>query len=409
MTAAAKAHAKYRAPSSAKRWLSCPYTAQLIAMYPNEPTEASLKGDYWHELMEDTIRFGVVPSHASPDEAEAMDDLLIYVNKRIKEMTGPVQVYVEVQLQIPETGELGTVDILLVGQNEIEIIDEKSGYIVVDVKMNAQMLAYLCGAIALYGHKRKYTLTVHQPNYDHIEGTIRSFQPTTDDIEWFRQEIAYSIANDNEVKAGKHCKDTYCPHRGSCSAFLEYVQKDLALGWHPSELVSMDDETLSKALDMSDELGGWRNSLRSEAMKRIMNMDRSIPGYKVVKGRKQRQMKDAVGLVNSVAEHMGPDWAFKLFPDLEPLMISLDFPMVTTSVALKFLGTPKHVEDICKLYARAHSLPRGGWKQIYDNVAKPYIYETNTGLSLERAIDGRPAHKRGSEFSPIDTGLPNII
>jgi len=56
-----KTHAKYRQPSSAKRWLSCPFSAQIVAMYPNDETEASLKGDYWHELMEDRLVYCVPP------------------------------------------------------------------------------------------------------------------------------------------------------------------------------------------------------------------------------------------------------------------------------------------------------------------------------------------------------------
>jgi len=130
MTAIAKAHAKDRPPSAAKRWLSCPYTAQLVQLYPNEQTEASLKGDYWHELMEDTVVFGFTPPHASPDEQEAMEDLLAYVLKRKEAMGGKlVQIYVEQQLDIPETGDFGTADIILVGPSEIEVIDLKSGYV----------------------------------------------------------------------------------------------------------------------------------------------------------------------------------------------------------------------------------------------------------------------------------------
>ena len=55
-----------------------------------------------------------------------------------------------------------------------------------------------------------------------------------------------------------------------------------------------------------------------------------------------------------------------------------------------------------KQYARQHRLPAGGWKMLYDNVVGEYIKEQAGGLTLERAIDGRPAHKRGSEFGVLD-------
>jgi len=417
MTVTAQAaHAKHRAPSAAKRWLSCPYTAVLIALYPSMETEQSLKGDFWHEVMEDTIRFNCIPKYADPDVEEAMQDLLAYVRRRCSEMKGPVHIYVEERVDIPETGEFGTVDIILVGANEIEIIDEKSGYVPVSEKMNAQMLTYLCGVVELYGRRGKYRLTIHQPNYDHIDGPIRSFDCTDEELDWHRQEIKYSMNNPDEVKAGKHCKDTYCPHRGSCSVFAEYVKNDLSLGWHTSELVSMSDEDLSTALDAADELSGWRNSLRAEALKRIMNMDRKIHGYKVVKGRKQRAIHDPLRLVLSIRNTLGIEWLLGLFSDLEWIPDAESVLALATSdngvpdALLKQLGTAKQVEDLCKKYAQVNGLPRGGWKGVYENVAGPYIRETHSGLTLEKAIDGRPAHKRGSEFGPIaNPGTVSII
>lgn len=400
----ATAHAKNRAPSAAKRWLSCPYSALVTPMYPNDPTDASIKGDHWHELMEDQITFGTLPKTVDPDAAEAMEYLYEYVLKRVSEMGGPgkVKIYVEQQLDIPETGEFGTGDIILVSDKEIEIIDEKSGYVPVKVRLNAQLMCYLLGAIARFGTRGKYKLTLHQPNYDHIDGTLRSDDVTDKDIEWFRDQVAYSVKYENECKAGKHCKETYCPHRGTCEPFMQYVQKDLILGWHTSEIKSVSDEQLAIALDAADELSGWRNELRAEGMRRIMNLDRKIDGYKVVKGRKQRAVLNPLALINAVAEQMGGLWAVKLFPDLDHYLSHLtDFPMKADSKALKFLGTPKHIEDVIKVYAREHSLPRGGWKAVYDNVVGQFIRETASGLTLERAIDGRPAHKRGSEFGSL--------
>lgn len=369
-------------------------------MYDRADTAASEKGDLWHEHMETRIVFGTLPIECDPDAAEAMEALAEYVDKRFKEAGPGAKIYVEQQLDIPETGEFGTADIIIVSPILLEIDDEKSGYVPVKVKHNEQLMTYLLGAIAKYGPRPKYRLGIHQPNYDHIDGPVRYWEPTNEDIIAFRAEVLDSIANADRVLAGPHCKETYCEHRGACSAFAAYAQEDLALGWHTSELKSMDDTALAKALDASDELGGWRTELRAEAMRRIMNMDRGIHGYKVVKGRRNRTVADPRGLVISVSAAIGSDWACKLFPDLvwvPDLHDRLGYEEV-----LKHLGTPKHIEDVLKQYARQHSLPRNGWKMLYDNVVGEYIRETASGLTLERAIDGRPAHKRGSEFGVID-------
>lgn len=391
------AHAKNRPPSAAKRWLSCPYSAVVAPTYGNDPTAASDKGDLWHAGMETMVTLGTLPLDCDPDIAEAMEDLNDYVLKRFKEAGPGARIYVEEHLDIPQTGEFGTCDILIVCDEWLEIIDEKSGYIVVE-PTTEQLAVYLLGAIARFGPRPKYKLTIHQPNYDHIDGPIRSFEPTEQDLATLEYNIHLSITEPERVTAGSHCKATYCPHRGACEAFRAYCMDDLVLGWHSSELKSMDDLKLSEALDASDELGGWRNELRAEAMRRIINMDRNIPRYKVVKARKQRAVFDAPGLIANVQKQMGIEWARKMLPDLTwvPNL------QPTLPDALKCIGTPKHIEDVIKQFSRVTKMKRGAWKNVYTEVVGPYIRETNSGLTLERAIDGRPAHKRGSEFSAIN-------
>lgn len=405
-------HAKNRPPSAAKRWLPCPYSATVAPLYARDETDASLKGDLWHSLMEDLITFGTLPLTCDPDAAEMLQDLYDYVVKRFKELSRTpsfgevsVNIFVEQQLDIPETGEFGTADVVIVAYEYLEIIDEKSGYVPVKVEHNDQLMTYLLGAIALYGPRPKYRLTIHQPNYDHVGGPLRYWEPTNDDVANFRLRVLDSMSNADRVFAGPHCKETYCEHRGACAAFATYAQEDLSLGWHTSELKAMDDATLAKALDASDELGGWRNELRAEAMRRIMNMDRKIDGYKVVKGRRNRAVSDPNGLVNSVLGSLGLDWCRRLFPDL---VWVTDLPVEREEV-LKHLGSPKQIEDVLKEYARQYNLPRNGWKMLYDNVVGEYIRETASGLTLERAIDGRPAHKRGSEFGVIGPATSDIV
>jgi hypothetical protein len=172
------------------------------------------------------------------------------------------------------------------------------------------------------------------------------------------------------------------------------------------------------ALDASDELGGYRTELRVEAMRRILNMDRIINGYKVVKGRRSRSVIEPMKLVYAVRDQLGVEWAARMFPDFGWARLALEFEIAQSSLGeeiLKSLGTPKHIEDVIKQYARMSAISvRGGWKNVYDAVVGPYIRETANGLSLEKAIDGRPAHKRGNEFGvlnpPADgTNLTTII
>lgn len=402
------AHAKNYPPSSMKRSLPCPFSATAAQLYDREDTEQSLKGDMWHELLEDLLRFGTLSVHCDADAAEQLQDVYTYVSGRFKELGPETKILIEQRIDITETGEFGTADVVLISPEWLEIGDEKSGYVVVDVNHNAQMLTYLCGVIDTYGPRKHYRLWIHQPNYDHVDGPLRMWEPTEQDIAEHRARMRWMVANPDHVQAGPHCKETYCDHRGACEAFRVYCQTDLALGWHSSELKTMDDLKLAAALDASDQLAGWRTELRTEAMRRIMNMDRTVPGYKVVKGRRQRAVIKPRDLVLSVVRNLNQEWAAKLFPDLtwvDDIEDALGRYAHTGNIPeamLKNLGTPKHIEDVIKQYARVHHLPRGGWKALYDNVVGEYIRETASGLTLEKAIDGRPAHRRGSEFGEIN-------
>jgi hypothetical protein len=337
------AHAKNRPPSAAKRWLACPFSATVAPLYPNEDSEQSLKGDMWHALLEDLLTFGTLPPNCDPDAAEQLQDVYDYVVRRFKELGPETKLYVERRINITETGEFGTADIVIVAPTIIEVLDEKSGYVPVDVEQNDQMLTYLCGVIDEFGERPQYRLGIHQPNFDHIDGTLRFWEPhPVTDVLHHRDRLIWSMANPDHLKAGPHCKHTYCPHRGSCVAFGQYAQEDLSLGWHSSELKTMDDAALAKALDASDELGGWRTELRTEAMRRIMNMDRTIDGYKVVKGRRSRAVLDPLLLIGKVQDTMGIEWARKMLPDLS-WVPNLE---PTQPEALKCIGTPKHIEDV---------------------------------------------------------------
>jgi len=373
-------------------------------MYPRDDTDASLKGDMWHQLMEDLFTFGALPPEADPDAADALQDFYDYVMGLFKEYPGG-KLYVERQINIPETGEFGTGDIIYVHPMIIAVLDHKSGYVPVEVKWNYQMLTYLLGLIAEFGPRPRYLLGIHQPNYDHIDGAIRTWEPDASDVEIFRDKVLSSMERPDHMEAGPWCKETYCEHRGACEAFHTYAQDDLALGWHPSEVKAIDDAALAKALDAADELNGYRQQLRAEAMRRIMNMDRTIHGYKVVKGRRNRSVTQPRALVTAVLDTLGLDYARRLFPELAWLP-DLD---VLREEALKCLGTPAHIEKVLKQYAQVNKLPRGAWKQLYENVVGQYIRETAEGLTLERAIDGRPAHKRGSEFGVLDPAKATTV
>jgi hypothetical protein len=376
-----KAHAKKRPPSAADRWGACPGSSVAVQLYENEESDASTKGDFAHDWLETCVLFGIMePDTGDEDVSTNLAIVMEWIGQQRAHYGPDCQVYAEQVFEIPETGEFGTGDITFVSPQVLHIADYKNGYVLVEHERNRQMLTYLLGAIAKYGARSEYWITVIQPNASHIEGPIRTYRVTYEDIAAWREIIKWSMANEHLFVAGKHCKKSYCPHRGNCLTFLQYAQTEAADAWFPADVNAMSDEQLAKALDHAEVLHGLRDELRKAAMMRIMQMDRNIAGYKCVKGRRDREfleygpVKNVLRDVFNVPEHK----------------------MHTQSPL-----TVKGVEDLIKAYARQNGLPRGGWSQVWDNYLAEHVRENTGGLTLERATDARPAHRRGSEFGAL--------
>lgn len=373
-------HAKYRQPSSSERWLSCPGSVTQMQLYPNEPSEASIKGDRAHKLLELAIEWGVVPNDPDIDLVYSVMFALEWVNNQAKEYGKGVELYTEQQLEIPETGEVGTTDIIFVGKDFIHVIDYKNGYVPVDVKMHPQMMLYLCGAIAKWGERKHYKISIIQPNYVHVDGMVRHYEVTQDDLTWFRGEVQHAISNDY-LAAGKHCKKTYCPHRGSCQVFATWAPENLQLAWFPGELNGMTDDQLAEALDHADILQGWRDALRGEALRRMLHQDRKIDGYKLVKARKDRDFRS-------------PEHRDRVFDNLREFGVSEDQLYAKSPISVA--GVERVIKGIFKTQGR------NAWRKGMDTLCPDDMLSTATqSLTVEKAIDGRKPYSRGAEFTPL--------
>lgn len=381
------AHAKFRPPSAAHRWLSCAASVTVMPLYPNTESEAALKGTRDHRAFEVGILFGIQPDTGDVDSDLAVMGALDWVNKKRAEYGKDCKVYAERQYDIPQTGEFGTCDVTFVTPTMLHIADYKGGYVPVDVEMNPQLMIYLLGAIAEFGERKSYLITVLQPGYLHRDGPYRTYEVSQADLDWLEGEIKYSLANEQEFKAGKHCKKTYCPHRASCIEFHTYARTEASKAWWPSDVHALDDIQLAQALDHADVVHGIRDELRKEAIRRMMQQDRQIPGYKMVKSRQDRAFKD----------DKAREAAFDICRELGATDEQL-YEKKPESVA----GVERFIKSKFK------SFGQGKWSQIWDSHFKDHLREFSGSLTLEKAIDGRPAHTRGSEFGSLMQPQPQV-
>lgn len=384
-------HAKTRPPSAAARWLSCPASVSVVPLYDEDESDYSLTGDKAHQLLEDGLVFGMKPDSDDPDVDLSIIAVLEWVTDLKQQYDKDCKIYAERQYMIPETGEHGTCDVTAVTPSTLHIADYKNGFVPVDVYMNAQMLTYLLGAIAEFGERKRYFISVLQPNYDHRDGPYRTVEITDDQVEWFRKEVAYSIQHEDEFKAGKHCKKSYCPHRASCQTFHQWAKTDAYLAWWPSDINALNDSELSIALDYADTLHGLRDELRKEAMRRIIQQDRTIDGFKIVKSRTDR----------SFASDRAMEQAFSIAKELGATDDDL------------YSRKPESVAGLERFFkAKYKHFPNGTWKKAWDTNISECIREFSGSLTLVKAIDGRPSHARGNEFGVLNIpalSTPQVI
>lgn len=360
------------APSSLARILSCPASAEAVKLFKSEEdNEAANLGTEAAKVLEDCIMFGIEPQHEDVEIVEGIRIALEYVNERIRE---GYEIYAEKKLSIPNSPIWGTADVIAVDDRSLEIADYKHGYVPVEVKLNAQLMAYLRGAIYEFGERKKYKITVLQPRYDHRDGPIRSYLVTEVDIEWFDNEVKWAVENQDVFKAGKHCK--YCPARGACNTFAVYISNmgHSALAYDLTNSHTFDDNTLARLLDFSDLIPGWINELRKEGLKRIFN-NREIPGYKVVTGKVTRE------------------WGESAPENLPTLYEKHGLP--TNAVWERKLASPATVEKHFKAHYKRQEF-KDKWEEV-----KEYIENKEGGPSLVKDIDGRPKYMRGSEFGEL--------
>jgi hypothetical protein len=390
------AHAKERPPSAALRWLNCTASIEVVPLYPNDDSEASLKGDKVHLALENSILFGITPDTDDPDADMNVRDVMEWVAEQRKILGPDTKVYAERQYDIAEINSYGTCDLTLVAPKAIHIGDYKNGYVMTDAY--EQMMTYLLGAIAEFGERDFYYITVIQPNYNHRDGPYRTSVIFPSDIREFKDRVAHAM-NMKYYQAGSWCKKTYCPHRGACATFLAWAKREGEDAYYSHEVNAITDEQLATALDHADTLHGIRDEHRKEAMRRMAQHGRSIKGYKLVKSRINREFAGEAGRDQCHVALLQIGYTQENFMEKKPFKVA-GLTMYET-VPLTVPAIEKMVKQKYKNFGN------GKWKAIWDEYFRPHIREYSGSLTLERDTDGRPAHTRGSEFGSINPA-PNV-
>ena len=220
--------------SSSHRWMNCPASIRMSKGYPNSTNPASELGTAVHELGEFCIAIGINPSrclgltfndHVTDDKM--IEGASLYKNV-VDDLTTRygVSPLLEERVTMSSLGRddvYGTSDVTHIALHKriLHTTDYKNGYGVVEVKDNSQTAGYSVATLDtfnLWDKVDEVHNTIIQPNYEHINGPIRTEVYTMDDmVKWrenFRVAVLRADDPNEQPVAGDWCH--YCPAQANC-------------------------------------------------------------------------------------------------------------------------------------------------------------------------------------------------
>jgi hypothetical protein len=312
-------HAK-KSPSKFERIMLCPGSQREESKYPESRSgAAAIDGTHTHTLLEACLIIGAEPMSFINQELEDHDGKFIvdgercnrvkiatdYINKRRVELNG----FVKTELKFSSIDAFGrddmggTCDVMIVGEDCIEIIDYKDGMgevtlpcVQIDI-YSLMGLSMMCSSETIKKIKI-IRQTIIQPKLKHRgDNGIISMDTTPQKLlELAPKFVAAAEAADQPdaplLSGAVQCK--YCKHKGACNTLsgdmldkvgvnpLDVAQQ--AAGKDPHSMTATQIRELLEAAPLLRQL---LESVEVEALRR-MEAGETIEGLKVVAGRGSR-------------------------------------------------------------------------------------------------------------------------
>lgn len=300
--------------SSAERWMNCPGSVTLSAVFKSSASYTEDDPDY----RRDGTQAHALAAHCLDNDIDAWEADPEEFPELTADMMGAVQSYldfvreqkcwtqeVEVRVHLPDfhASFFGTLDCVLTAEDPyLHVIDYKHGVgIVVDAHENPQLMYYAYGKI---GGKdipddKTVKLTIVQPRAHHRDGPIRTWTTTVGHIrEWAETELkpAMEVTSDIEyLSLGEHCR--FCPAKLVCPAYDGLAKKALQGGEPITYAEAQQLKMLIKAIE-------------EQTMRRLKAGERPEDvGAKLVKKRSFRVFKGAAPVEKMFGEEA---WEKKL-------------------------------------------------------------------------------------------------
>lgn len=293
--------AHYRlSPSSSKRWLNCPGSAQNNL--PDRETDASREGTLAHAM-------GYSWLTHTPLDSEQQAELKKLTQEQQHEMEDFVEVYTdfvvdlpgekryEVKLAsktIPDFG--GTIDTLRIDGDLLHTVDLKYGFGRVYAEDNKQLLSYLCLAREYFPKVKRFSGTIVQPRLQN--GLIDTAEFTKEQLDEHLIAVMEASESD-EFVAGDWCQ--WCPLLINCDVAY---RKTMEIADTEFEVIGTNVDRLKAILEFG-EVVAEKVKLAREKLLELIKSGQIVAGYKAAQKLGNRKWRDE-GVVISTLRRRYP-------------------------------------------------------------------------------------------------------
>ncbi len=303
-------HAKY-SPSKLSRILACPASGKYEQQ--QESSSYANEGTMLHEVSEkamiayyDNINWPKVVRDFKPalnaEQIEAVESAVEYVIEVDGDL-GDNLTLLEKHVEIaPDCS--GTADVIMVGRDELHILDYKFGKgIEVSANENTQLMAYAFGANVMH---QRGTIILHvvQPRLSNYDTYVIS-KGNLD--RWYEHTLLPGLALADSVDAPyvpslTSCR--WCPNKGKCSARMTAALSNATevFAAH-AKLPEIDMNNFGILLGMAKEIEACIKDFSIHAQ-HLLEKGQQVKGFKLVAGRSIRKWIDTDLAVEFMATHV---------------------------------------------------------------------------------------------------------
>jgi hypothetical protein len=315
------AHAKLSA-SGAERWLNCPGSVKAEEGHNDKGSIHALEGTRAHAIAELCFARNCFADAflGSTVEGGVVDDEMVqhvngYVDYVRTLCAGSDFLEIEQRLDfgrwVPDG--FGTSDVVALKGETLIICDLKYGKgVEVSAEENSQLMLYALGAIAEHewlSNIKTVLLCIYQPR----KNNFSEWETTAENLlqwgEWVKERAVLAMSSDAPRKPGeKQCM--WCKAKATCPALYDHTQK--IVGGDFDNLDNPDSLPVDKlliVLGAKKLIEGYLSAVSDYAL--TLAEQNSLPGYKLVEGRSNRQWKEEAEAEKALAGLVEEDKLYK--------------------------------------------------------------------------------------------------